>query len=47
MGLVKPTKPIAEGDMDVSTAVRFYFILGLTLVAGGVLGLVWVVSSSR
>jgi hypothetical protein len=47
MGLVKPTKPIAEGDMDVSTAVRFYFILGLTLLAGGVLGLVRIVLSSR
>jgi hypothetical protein len=47
MGLVKPTKPLKEGDMDVSTATWTYSIIGLVFLAVGVAGLVRIILTSR
>ena len=46
-GLVKADKPAKEGELSVSSAVWFYSILGLALIAGGLAGLVRIVSNSR
>lgn len=47
MGLVKPAKPVKEGDMNVSMATWVYSIIGLVFLAVGGAGLVWIVMSSR
>lgn len=46
-GLVKADKPVKEGELSASSAMWFYSILGLALVAGGLAGLVRIVLSSR
>lgn len=42
VGLVKPRKPLKEGDWDEKTAIWFYSCLGAVLSLIAITGLVWV-----